>query len=115
MTGATGYVGGKLVERLVAEGRSVRALARDPSRIEPRGGLGAVRGDLLSGDGLASALEGCETAYYLVHSMEAPRGDAGAGNGDFADADRRAAENFAAAAREAGVAARGLPRGPRSE
>jgi uncharacterized protein YbjT (DUF2867 family) len=99
VTGATGYVGGRLAERLLGEGRSVRALARDPSRLEPREGLEVVRADLLRGEGVAAALEGCETAYYLVHSMEASR----AGNGDFARSDRRAAENFAAAARAAGV------------
>lgn len=104
VTGATGYVGGKLSERLLGEGRRVRALARDPSRLGPREGLEAVRGDLLSGHGLAAALEGCATAYYLVHSMEArPAGEAAAGNGGFAGNDRRAAENFAAAASAAGV------------
>jgi uncharacterized protein YbjT (DUF2867 family) len=103
VTGATGYVGGKLSERLLGEGRRVRALARDPSRLAPREGLEAVRGDLLSGDRLAAALEGCATAYYLVHSMEArPAGEAAVGNGGFAGNDRRAAENFAAAARAAG-------------
>lgn len=104
VTGATGYVGGKLSERLLGEGRRVRALARDPSRLAPREGLEAAHGDLLSGNGLAAALEGCATAYYLVHSMEArPAGEAAAGNGGFAGNDRRAAENFAAAARAAGV------------
>ena len=103
VTGATGYVGGKLTERLLREGRNVRALARDPSRLLAREGLEGVRGDLLSGHGLAAALEGCETAYYLVHSMEAPTGGATEVNGDFAGRDRRAAENFAAAASDAGV------------
>jgi len=104
VTGATGYVGGKLSERLLREGRAVRALARDPARVPTRAGLEAVRGDLLTGEGLAAALEGCATAYYLVHSMEAPTGAApGAANGDFAGRDRRAAESFAAAARRAGV------------
>ena len=103
VTGATGYVGGRLCERLLAEGRPVRALARDPSRLERPRGLEAVRGDVLSGAGLDAALDGCTAAYYLVHSME-PRGSAGGpGNGDFAGHDRRAAENFAAAARAAGV------------
>lgn len=97
VTGATGYIGGRLVQRLLAEGRSVRALARDPSRLLPREGLATVRADLLTGDGLAQALEGCGTAYYLVHSMEA------GGNGDFAGRDRRAAVAFGDAARAAGV------------
>ena len=97
VTGATGYVGGRLIERLVAEGRPVRALARDPSALAPRDGVESVRGDLLSGAGVREALDGCDTAYYLVHSMEA------AADQDFAGRDRRAAENFAAAARDAGV------------
>ncbi len=100
VTGATGYVGGRLVERLLEEGRPVRALARDPSRVEPRAGVEAARGDILSGEGVRAAMEGCEVAYYLVHSMEAASG----GDGDFSSRDRRAAENFAAAARDAGVA-----------
>ena len=102
ITGATGYVGGRLSERLLAEGRELRALARDPSRLRPRPGLEAVRGDLLSGEGLIAALEGCDTAYYLVHSMEPRAPDAGNGGG-FSGNDRRAAENFATAARAAGT------------
>lgn len=98
VTGATGYVGGRLVERLLAEGRPVRALARDPSAVEPRDGLEAVAGDLLTGAGLRAALDGCGAAYYLVHSMEATSGP-----GDFALRDRRAATAFADAAAEAGV------------
>ena len=98
VTGATGYVGGRLVERLLEEGRGVRALARDPSRLEAREGVEVFGGDVLSGDGLKAALEGCEAAYYLVHSMEAAVDGA-----DFSGRDRRAAENFATAARAAGV------------
>jgi uncharacterized protein YbjT (DUF2867 family) len=98
VTGATGYVGGRLVERLLAEGRPVRALARDPSRVEPRLGLEAVAGDLLGESGIREALDGCSVAYYLVHSMEAVAGDA-----DFARRDRQAAERFAADAAAAGV------------
>ena len=97
VTGATGYVGGRLIDRMLAEGRSVRALARDPSRLSPREGIEVVRGDVVRGDGVREALDGCETAYYLVHSMEAAK------DPDFAGRDRRAAEAFAAAARDAGV------------
>ena len=100
VTGATGHVGGKLVRRLVDEGRPVRALARDSTRLAPLEGVEPSEGDLLTGLGIAEALEGCDTAYYLVHSMERPQ------NGDrsgFADRDRRAAESFADAARAAGV------------
>jgi uncharacterized protein YbjT (DUF2867 family) len=95
VTGATGYVGGRLLRRLTAEGRSVRALARRP---EPLADVEVVRGDLLTGSGLDEALEGCSTAYYLAHSMEAA-----AGNGDFAGRDRRMATTFAEAAARASV------------
>jgi uncharacterized protein YbjT (DUF2867 family) len=96
VTGATGYVGNRLIERLQSEGRPVRALARDPARLEPRGGVEVVQGDVVEGRGLEAALADCSAAYYLVHSMEA-------GEGDFAERDRRAAENFARAALDAGV------------
>jgi uncharacterized protein YbjT (DUF2867 family) len=99
VTGATGYVGGQLIDRLVEEGRPVRALARDPGRMALRGALEVVPGDLVKGTGLREALDGVDTAYYLVHSM-APQANGAAG---FADLDRRAAENFADAARAAGV------------
>ena len=99
VTGATGYIGGLVVERLASEGRPVRAVGRDPRRIEPRAGVERVRLDLLEQDGVAEALDGCATAYYLVHSLE--RG--GDRDGDFADRDRRAARNFVAAARAVGL------------
>ena len=94
VTGGTGYVGSRLLRRLVAEGRPVRALARRPELLTD---VEVVRGDLLTGSGLEEALEGCSTAYYLIHSMEA------ADNGDFAGRDRRMAESFAEAAARAGV------------
>src|SRR3954467_11487032 len=98
VTGATGYVGGRLIERLSRDGREVRALARDPSRLAGVEGIDAVAGDLVRDTGLEAALAGVETAYYLVHSM-AP----GAGaNGDFAARDRQAARNFARAAQATG-------------
>jgi uncharacterized protein YbjT (DUF2867 family) len=97
VTGATGYIGGALLRRLLAEGRQVRALAREPSRLDPAAGVEAIDGDLLTGEGVERALEDCETAYYLVHSMEAAR------DTDFAGRDRRAAESFGRAAAEAGV------------
>ena len=62
LTGATGYIGGRLMRRLLDEGRDVRALARDPARLEGRG-VEAVAGDVISGAGLANALDGCVTAY----------------------------------------------------
>jgi uncharacterized protein YbjT (DUF2867 family) len=94
VTGGTGYVGSRLLHRLVQEGRPVRALARRPELLTD---VEVVRGDLLTGSGLEEALEGCSTAYYLIHSMEA------AANGDFAGRDRRMAESFAEAAARAGV------------
>ena len=97
ITGATGYVGGRLIERLVAEGRPVRALVRDPSRMWQHDEVEVAPGDMLSGRGVREALDGCRAAYYLVHSMEAAK------DADFSGRDRRAAENFAAAAQEAGV------------
>jgi uncharacterized protein YbjT (DUF2867 family) len=95
VTGATGYVGSRLVRRLVAEGRPVRALARRPELVTD---VEVVRGDLLTGSGLEQALEGCSTAYYLIHSMEPA-----AGNGSFAGRDRQMATAFAEAAARAGV------------
>jgi uncharacterized protein YbjT (DUF2867 family) len=97
VTGATGYIGGRLMRRLMSEGREVRAIARDPIRLEGAG-VEVAQADLIERTGLAAALDGCETAYYLVHSMEQ-----GARNGEFAGRDRLAADNFARAAQEAGV------------
>ena len=99
VTGATGYIGGRLLERLAREGRLLRALVRDPSRLRTLNGVDPVKGDLLRDRGLAKALDGCSTAYYLVHSMEPA---AGAGS-DFPGRDRAAAENFLRAAQAAGV------------
>ena len=99
VTGATGYVGGRLIERLVADGRPVRALARNPDRLEAIDGVEPRAGDLVRDTGLDEALEGVETAYYLVHSMEPAAG----ANGDFGARDRQAARNFARAAQAAGV------------
>lgn len=98
LTGATGYVGGRLVPRLLAPDRVVRVLVRDPSRVVGRpwaGGVEIARADLGTGAGLDEAMRGVDTAYYLVHSM--------AGGGDFASIDRAAARLFGAAARAAGV------------
>ena len=98
MTGATGYVGGRLVPRLLGVGRDVVVLVRDPGRIAGRRWAGAVevaRGDVLTGEGLDAALRHVDTAYYLVHAMSAGR--------DFAERDRRSARRFGEAARKAGV------------
>ena len=97
IAGASGYVGSRLARRLAADERPVRALARRPERVEAIEGVDPIKGDLLTGAGLAQALSGCSTTYYLVHSMEA------SDDLDFAARDRRAAETFGAAAAAAGV------------
>lgn len=97
LTGATGYVGGRLLPLLVAGGHRVRCLARRPRHLRDRTPEGAevVEGDVLERDTLSPAMEGVEAAYYLIHSMGS--------TGDFEERDRRGAENFARAAEEAGV------------
>jgi len=96
VTGATGYVGGKLWPRLAALGYRVRCLVRNPDRFDGADpGPEVVVGDVLSPETLGPALEGVESAYYMVHSMGS--------EGGFEELDRAAAANFAAAAREAGV------------
>lgn len=89
ITGATGYVGGRLLERLLDRGHDIRVLVRDLDRARARvwaDQVELVEADLLDRPSLARALEGVDVAYYLVHSMCA--GD------DFAEMDRRAARNF---------------------
>lgn len=97
LTGASGYVGGRLLRALEARGHSIRCLARRPEYLEPKVGENTevVRGDVLESETLRDALAGVDVAYYLVHSMGS--------SGDFSAEDRRAAENFARAAGEAGV------------
>jgi len=94
VTGATGYIGGRLVPRLLEHGHDVKVMVRDPARIAGRPWASSVevaRGDVEDPESLGDALHGVEAAYYLIHLM-------GAG-GDFAERDRRAAENFVAAGR----------------
>src|SRR3712207_6940849 len=100
VAGATGYVGGKLTERLLGKNFEVIALARKPEKASGLADAGAEvrKGDGLDCDSLAPALEGAEVAYYLVHSM-----GRGPEDSDFAKRDRQRAENFAAAAAEAGA------------
>jgi uncharacterized protein YbjT (DUF2867 family) len=97
LTGATGYVGGRLLAALERQGLTIRCLARRPQALSGRvaGTTEVVPGDCLSPETLAPAFEGVHTAYYLVHSM-------GSGE-DFAELDRRAAQSFGQAARAAGV------------
>jgi uncharacterized protein YbjT (DUF2867 family) len=97
ITGATGYVGGRLLPLLVEDGWRVRCLARQPERLSSRvpAGVEVVPGDVLDAASLSAAMQGVEAAYYLVHSMGA--------TGDFEEQDRLAADNFARAAAAAGV------------
>jgi uncharacterized protein YbjT (DUF2867 family) len=106
VTGASGAIGADLVPRLAAAGHGVRAFARDPARVTVAGVERVFRGDAVIGAGLDAALDGIDVAYFLIHSMEAaaPGGPAAErGAGGFAQRDRRAAANFAEAARGAGV------------
>lgn len=98
VTGASGYVGGFLIDELLSRGRRVRALARDPGKADQPASVDVRGGDAISGRGLREALEGCRTAYYLIHSM-----GRGSADDDFARRDREAAVNFGEAARDAGV------------
>jgi uncharacterized protein YbjT (DUF2867 family) len=94
VTGVRGYVGSRLAPALLAAGHSVRGFSRRPGAPP---GVEMVQGDAVSGDGLSAALADIEVAYFLIHSME-PSAD-----GPFSERERRAAMNFAAAARAAGV------------
>jgi uncharacterized protein YbjT (DUF2867 family) len=96
VTGAGGFIGSLLVPRLLSQGHDVLGLARDPSRTHSPADL--VRGDALTGEGLAQALDGVQVAYYLIHSMERT-----AGAVPFEQREQLAAETFAAAAQAAGV------------
>ena len=97
LTGASGYVGSFILDELLRRGRRVRALVRTPGRLPPE--VDERQGDAVAGTGLADALYGCRTAYYLIHSMGRGSGPAD----DFARRDREAAVNFGEAARDAGV------------
>ncbi len=88
-TGGTGYIGGRLVPRLLRRGHHVRVLARDPSRLAGRpwaDRVEFVQGDLLRPEMLEGAFDDIDAAFYLVHSMY--------GGNDFAQRDRKAAINF---------------------
>ena len=92
LTGATGYIGGRLLRRLQRDGLAVRCLCRNPEALGWRADPGTelVRGDLLQPASLGTAFSGVDTAFYLVHAMKA---------GDRFEADEKeAACNFAAAA-----------------
>lgn len=98
VTGATGYIGGRLVPLLLEMGYRVRCLARDPSRLEGRPwreSVEVVEGDVLRPESLAAAMDGVWTAYYLVHSL--------GGGADFHRRDLLAARQFGESAREAKI------------
>ncbi|MEJ7845202.1 MAG: SDR family oxidoreductase [Acidimicrobiales bacterium] len=93
VTGATGYVGGRLVPELLAAGHAVRCLARTPDKLDGfawRGDVEVVKGDVTDKDSVRTAMAGCRAAYFLVHSM--------GGSPDFATRDRQAAATFCDAA-----------------
>lgn len=101
VTGATGYVGGRLVPRLLESGHTVRAAARSLDKLYARSWSShercvPVRADVFDPESLDAALQGCDAAYYLIHSMSSA-------GGDFAERDRAAANNFLAAATDADV------------
>ena len=97
LTGATGYIGGRLLRRLEEERIPVRCLCRNPEvlagRVAP--GTEIVPGDLLQPESLDKAFAGVDTAFYLVHALRS--------GSDFEKLEKEAARNFASAAREAGL------------
>ncbi|VGO16990.1 hypothetical protein PDESU_05584 [Pontiella desulfatans] len=96
LTGATGYVGGKLLKRLEALGHEINCLARDPHKINEAGSRTQIfRGDVRDRDSMTEAFEGVDTAYYLIHSLSDKK--------NFEQHEKEAARNFADAARVSGV------------
>ncbi len=99
ITGATGYIGGRLVPRLLEQNYELRCLVREPAHLAAkpwRDQVEIVQADVLKPETLGPALEGVDSAYYLIHSMSSSaRG--------FENRDRLAAKNFSQAAKSAGV------------
>ncbi|MGE2836845.1 NAD(P)H-binding protein [Mycobacterium sp. SMC-4] len=98
VTGATGYIGGHLVPKLLDRGFTVRAMARTPAKLDGtpwRSEVDVVQGDLTDPDSLTAAFDGVDVLYYLVHSMGTSR--------DFVAEEARSARNVVAAAQKAGI------------
>lgn len=96
VTGATGFVGNRLIEPLREAGHEVRVFVRDAGEYDgPRAGVDVYQGDLLEPGTIPDAMEGVDAVYYLVHSMRS--------GGEFEEMDRRIAANVRDAASEAGV------------
>jgi uncharacterized protein YbjT (DUF2867 family) len=98
VTGATGYIGRRLVPELLAAGLQVRALARNPDKLETapwRDNVQVAKGDLTDPDSLTAAFEGIDVVYYLVHSMGTSK--------DFVAEEARSARNVVEAAKRTGV------------
>ncbi len=98
VTGATGYIGGRLVQSLLDSGYQVRVLVRDAARLQGRSWVEQVtifQGDVFKPETLSIAMDGTSANYYLIHSMS--------GSGDFHQRDLIAANNFGRAAKETGV------------
>ncbi|QQD74831.1 SDR family oxidoreductase [Curtobacterium sp. YC1] len=98
VTGATGYIGGRLVPRLLEAGHSVRVFVRNPRKLQDvpwSGDVDVAEGDLQDAEAVRTAVDGVEAVYYLAHAMGA--------DGDFEAAERQAAETMAHEAKAAGV------------
>ncbi len=98
VTGATGYIGGRLVPALLEAGYQVRCLVRDRRRLEGRpwtDKVDVVEGDALKPETLAPAMEGVSATYYLIHSLT--------DTAEYRERDRRVARDFGQAAKEAGI------------
>lgn len=101
VTGATGYIGARLVPRLLSAGYKVRAVSRSLDKLKgchwsKHPDVELVAADVLDLEALTSAARGCDACYYLVHSMNKQ-------NSNFASTDKRAAENMVAASEAAGI------------